>query len=267
MVVVGAVIAKQASQGEQGVAVRIEAVETRDLEATVTASGTIEPTRSVDVASDITGQIIELAVDEGDFVRRGQLLLRIDPTQYQASVQRSEANVATARANALQATVNRDQAKRALDRLVAMWDRDTLLVSPAELETSQTNYDVAAANAVAVGVEIARAIPASSRTFPAGSGRIGRARPSWSSMRRRGPTPRRVATRPGDRSPVRARLLRVGRAVRRAPEPRPDRGAARRRARYDRATRLHTNPRESAAPVWLGTVRVSRRLSSPIGSL
>ena len=59
--------------------VRIEAVEKRDLVASVTASGQIQPHSKVDVASDITGRITRLAVKEGDMVTKGQFLLEIDP--------------------------------------------------------------------------------------------------------------------------------------------------------------------------------------------
>ena len=149
VIVVGGVIASQASGGDRGTAVRLDEVESRDLVAIVTASGKIEPQRSVDIASDITGRIIDLPVDEGDIVTRGQLLLRIDPTQFEAAAQRAEALLSAAKASELQATVNRDQAKRQLDRLLALRSTDPNMVTEAELETAQTNYDVGVAIAEA----------------------------------------------------------------------------------------------------------------------
>ena len=145
VILVAGIIGSQASKGDRGVEVRIEDVGSRNLVATVTASGRIEPTRSVDIASDITGRIIDLPVEEGDFVRRGQLLVRIDPTQFEATVQRSEAMLSSAMASELQALANRDQAKRQLDRSLTMRSTDPNLVTEVELETAQTNYDVAAA--------------------------------------------------------------------------------------------------------------------------
>ncbi len=140
VVVVGTIIASQGG-GDAGFSVRIDAVEHRDLVASVTANGKIEPERSVDIASDITGRIVYLPVDEGDMVRRGQLLLRIDQTQFQAQVARAEASLASAHASSIQARANRDQAKRALDRAVALGDNVTV----EELETAQTNFSVAEA--------------------------------------------------------------------------------------------------------------------------
>lgn len=157
VVVIGAIIASQAGGGESGVEVRIDEVSSRHLTATVTASGAIEPQRAVDVASDISGRIIDLPVEEGDWVRRGQLLLRIDPTQFEANAQRAEAALASARANALQAVANRDQARRALDRQTQLREADVNLVSDEQLETAQTNYDVAAAIAEAQSQQVAQA--------------------------------------------------------------------------------------------------------------
>ena len=156
VVVVGGVVASQARGGDRGTAVRIEEVESHDLVAIVTASGSIEPQLSVDIASDITGRIIYLPVDEGDFVKRGQLLLTIDPTQFEAAMQRAEALLSAAKASELQAIVNRDQAKRQLDRSLALRATDSNMVTEVELEIAQTNYDVAAAIAEAQSHQVAQ---------------------------------------------------------------------------------------------------------------
>lgn len=154
-VVIAGLIAGQAGSGNSGVSVRVEEVARRDLVATVVASGKIEPKRSVDIASDITGRIIAIPVEEGEWVHRGQLLLRIDPTQFEAAVQRAQAGLSSARASELQAVANRDQAKRNLDRAIEL--RRTDSNTEAELETAQSNYDVAAAVAVAQSHQVAQA--------------------------------------------------------------------------------------------------------------
>lgn len=156
VVVVGGVVASQARGGDRGIAVRIEEVESHDLVAIVTASGSIEPQLSVDIASDITGRIIYLPVDEGDFVKRGQLLLTIDPTQFEAAMQRAEALLSAAKASELQAIVNRNQARRQLDRSLALRATDSNMVTEVELEIAQTNYDVAAAIAEAQSHQVAQ---------------------------------------------------------------------------------------------------------------
>ena len=64
-----------AKRGNKGTEVRVEAVEKRDLVASVTASGEVQPQTKVDVAADISGRIVRLAVKEGQMVSRGQFLL------------------------------------------------------------------------------------------------------------------------------------------------------------------------------------------------
>jgi HlyD family secretion protein len=145
VVLVVALIGLNASRSESATSVRIESVERRSLVATVTASGQIQPTRQIDISADITGRIIQLPVDEGDWVEEGDLLVRIDPSQYEAGAARSRAALSSARASALQAEANRNQSLRALDRAMELRGRDSTLVSPEQLEQAQTNYDVAEA--------------------------------------------------------------------------------------------------------------------------
>ena len=84
-----------AKRGNKAVEVRMEAVQKRDLVASVTASGQVRPQTKVDVASDVSGKIIKLSVKEGQMVKAGQFLLQIDPSQPQAAVERAEAAVAS----------------------------------------------------------------------------------------------------------------------------------------------------------------------------
>src|SRR5215218_3996253 len=78
-----------------GTEVRLEQVSRRDLVSAVTASGKIEAKTSVDISADITGRIVDIAVREGDPVKRGQFLLQIDPAQYQAAVARAQGMVSS----------------------------------------------------------------------------------------------------------------------------------------------------------------------------
>lgn len=130
-------IAAQRSGGD-GASVRIEAVATRDLVATVTASGWIRPHRRVEVQADIMGRIIELNVKEGDIVQRGQILLRIDPTQFEAAVSRAQAAVSEALAREAQTKANVLQAERAYERFAQLAKSDENLVSQQQIEEAQT---------------------------------------------------------------------------------------------------------------------------------
>jgi HlyD family secretion protein len=128
--------------GEKAVTVRAEDVERRDLVAKVRASGHIEPRRSVDISADISGRIVQLPVEEGQNVREGDLLLIIDPTQYEAALQRAEASLAEARAREVQARTDYTQARRDADRLSQLKERTENLVTDQEVERAVTLADV-----------------------------------------------------------------------------------------------------------------------------
>lgn len=157
VVLVGIVLASASAKRDKGIEVRLEEVGRRDLIAAVTASGKIRPKRKVDVSADITGRITRLAVREGDLVTQGQFLLQIDPTIYQANLQRARAGVSSAEASAVQAAANRDQAKRALDRTQELRAQNPNLISAEQLEQAQTAYDVAEALATAARHQVDQA--------------------------------------------------------------------------------------------------------------
>src|SRR5579859_578547 len=131
------VVVSVSAKREKGVEVRFETVGRRDLVAAVTASGKIQPKKKVDISADITGRITRIAVREGDLVQKGQFLLQIDPTVYEANLQRATATISSAEAQAVQAKATRDQSQRALQR------------TKEQLEQAQTAFDIAEANLTA----------------------------------------------------------------------------------------------------------------------
>jgi len=141
--VVGLTAAKKA---KKVVEVRMEKVAVRDLVAVVTASGKIKAQTQVDVSSDIQGRITRIGVKEGDLVKKGEFLIQIDPSQYDALVSRQKALLAGSEGELIRAKANRDQAKRLLDRSLELQKSGTDLVSKEQVETAQTNYEVAIAN-------------------------------------------------------------------------------------------------------------------------
>lgn len=155
IVAIGAMSMKGDRRG--GVAVRAETVTARDLVATVTANGWIRPRRAVDIQADLMGRITELWVREGDSVKVGQVLLQIDPTEYEAAVARARAGVAEASARQAQSRANLLQAERALERTRAIAARDSTLVSPQTLEDAITQVEVQRALVEAAGHGVAQA--------------------------------------------------------------------------------------------------------------
>jgi HlyD family secretion protein len=150
-------IAALRSRGDKGVEVRLEEATARSLVATVTASGKIQPMTKVDVSSDITGRIIELLVREGDLVKKGDLLLRIEPSTFEAAVARAEAGLASARASAVQAEANGTQAERAAQRARELRAQNPNLLSDEQLEQAETSFRVAEAVAVSADRQVDQA--------------------------------------------------------------------------------------------------------------
>jgi HlyD family secretion protein len=144
---------------KKAVEVKIEQVARRDLVASVTASGQVSPRTKVDVAADISGRIVRLAVKEGDMVTKGQFLLQIDPEQYAAAVQRAEAALMSAKAQASQAQANLIQAQRSYERSANIKKQNANLISDVELDQLKTTNDVnkALAEASQHGVDQAAA--------------------------------------------------------------------------------------------------------------
>jgi len=159
VLLVGLIVMSASAKRERGVEVRFEKVGRRDLVAAVTASGKIQPKSKVDVSPDITGRITRIVVHEGDLVVKGQFLLQIEPTIYQAGLQRAEANHASAQASLVQSIASRDQASRALDRTKQLKQQDPNLVSNEQMEQAQTAFNVAeaVANSAQHQVDQARA--------------------------------------------------------------------------------------------------------------
>ena len=143
----------------RGPEVRLEEVGRRNLVALVTASGSVRPRRTVDISSDVSARVARLLVREGDDVRAGQVLLRLDPTQFQAALARARAGFSQAQAQASLQEASLLRAERDHERLESLSSRDSVLVSPQQLQDAATNVEVARASLDAAlhGIEQARA--------------------------------------------------------------------------------------------------------------
>jgi HlyD family secretion protein len=110
--------------------VTVEAIKVRDLEAIVSASGKIQPKRLVNISAETPGRVVELAVNEGDIVKRGQFLLQIDPKSLRtrvdggtASLDAAAASLEQTRQSVQTARVQVDQATRNLARQRDLWSQ------------------------------------------------------------------------------------------------------------------------------------------------
>ena len=104
---------------KQGVGVEFGEAERRTIEERVTASGRIFPVTEVSISSDVSGEVVELPIAEGDSVRAGQLLARIDPDAIQSRVAQGRAAVDGAQATAAQSRAAIEQARAQVAQLEA----------------------------------------------------------------------------------------------------------------------------------------------------
>jgi HlyD family secretion protein len=100
---VGAILLYRSRKADDGAPpLRTATVERRDIIVAVTAVGTLEPLTTVDVKANVAGEIVRLAVDRGDYVRQGDLIASIDPTETQSAYDQSRADVSAALARVQQ---------------------------------------------------------------------------------------------------------------------------------------------------------------------
>jgi HlyD family secretion protein len=114
----------------------------------VSASGKVQPEVEVKISADVSGEIIELKVKEGDSVRTGDLLFRIRPDNYQSMLDRARASVNTAKANYSQTRASLAQSNARLIRTKLDHDRnkklyDQKVISESDWENSKANFEVA----------------------------------------------------------------------------------------------------------------------------
>jgi HlyD family secretion protein len=122
-------------------------VEKVDLLSKVTANGKIQARRKVDLSALVMGQIVNLAVQEGDKVRKGQLLLQIDKAQLAAAAAGSEASLAAMRNDLAAARETAQQARRDFER--AKQNYNAKILSEAEYQKARSALDTAQANLAA----------------------------------------------------------------------------------------------------------------------
>ncbi|HVS33334.1 MAG TPA: efflux RND transporter periplasmic adaptor subunit [Thermoanaerobaculia bacterium] len=147
LVVITTVSIAAANRNKEGVAVTLAKVEQMDIVSKVSANGRIDAQRKVDVSANVMGQIINLAVREGDVVKKGDFLLQIDQKQLAATAQGAAASLQALFSERDAARANAAEAQRNVER--AQKNYNDRIIPLAELERVRSVYDAARANLVA----------------------------------------------------------------------------------------------------------------------
>lgn len=123
------------------ITVQTEKVSHRTITQVVNASGKIQPETMVKINAEVSGEITSLPVKEGDKVKRGELLVRIKPDQYQAQVDRAEAGLQSAKANLNLQKSNLEKAESEFKRAQELYEKK--LLSDQEFISLKTSFNAA----------------------------------------------------------------------------------------------------------------------------
>jgi len=145
VLIILAVIGKKAGWFGKALTVKVavEVAEKRTVTETISANGKIQPELEVKISPDVSGEIVELTIKEGDHVEKGQLLLRIKPDIYVSQKDRSLAAISSAKARLAQSEAQFTQADLSFKRSKQLFDEQT--ISKSEFEQAQASYTVAKA--------------------------------------------------------------------------------------------------------------------------
>ena len=149
------VILNLSSQREKSVKVTMEKVKRTDLTSTISASGEIKPKKSVNISALILGRIVKIGVKEGDEVKAGDFLLKLDSTQFEANAERDRAFIQSSQAELNKAETTLEKSKGFYERQKNLFDNG--LISKEQLEQAKMQLDLADASNRSVKFQIQQA--------------------------------------------------------------------------------------------------------------
>ncbi|KGO89844.1 efflux RND transporter periplasmic adaptor subunit [Flavobacterium suncheonense] len=146
LIVVLVVLAKTGVLGkkDEGKEVETAKIDAITIVETVSATGKIQPEVEVKISSEVSGEIIDLPVKEGQTVKKGDLLVRINPDIYVSGVNRTVASLSTTKAGLSQAEAQLKEAKANYDRNKRLFEKG--VISKSEWDKVVSAYEVAQAN-------------------------------------------------------------------------------------------------------------------------
>lgn len=155
VIVIGALVTINLLKKEKGKEVSAEKITTGVVQQKVTGSGQIKPAVEVKISAQVAGKIVKLQIKEGDQVQKGMLLVALDPSQYQAAVERAESSLLAAKANEKKALSDLKRGNELFQQK---------LISEAELESLQAGYESAESSRLQTEASLREAEDALSKT-------------------------------------------------------------------------------------------------------
>ena len=155
VIIIAAAAAASSRKREKPITVTTDKAFRKTITQLVTATGKIQPEVETKIAPEVSGEIIEIPVREGQSVKRGDLLLRIRPDSYKAQVDSQMAAINSARSATVRNRAELAKAEVDYKRVKSLFDKG--LISESERNTAQTTYDSAKAALESALFEIQRA--------------------------------------------------------------------------------------------------------------
>src|SRR5246500_335242 len=146
LIIVGIIVGVNALSGSDGIMVSTEFPAMRNITEIVSANGKIQPETEVKISSDVSGEIVELYVKEGDRVKKGTLLCRIKPDIYESALERASATVNSTKSGMQNSMALLEQAKANLINTEANYNRNKKLfdqgvISQQDFDASKAQYE------------------------------------------------------------------------------------------------------------------------------
>jgi HlyD family secretion protein len=159
VLVIGTVVTVQVLNGNKPTEIYTEKAAIRNIIEVVSATGKIQPETELKISSDVSGEITEMMVKEGDQVKKGALLCRIRPDIYVSAFERVSASVNTTKANLKTAVAQLQQAKASLINSESLYNRNKKLleqnaISQQEFDAVKAQYEGAKANVIALEASV-----------------------------------------------------------------------------------------------------------------
>ncbi len=128
---------------DNGIEVEIAQINTSTIIETVSATGKIQPEIEVKIASMVSGEIIALPIKEGQVVKKGDLLVKINPDLYTSSLNRTKAGLSGSKAGLTQADAQFNEAKSSFERNKTLFQKG--IISKSDWDKATATYEVAKA--------------------------------------------------------------------------------------------------------------------------
>lgn len=134
VVITAVVVFNLSNKKEESTEVQTEKVKRGDVIKTVSASGKIQPVTDVKISSNVSAKIMRLYVKEGDKVKKGQILVSLDRTNYEAAVNQAKAEVLRTQSQVMNAKANLEKAQQDHNRVKGLFEKK--LAAEAEMQTA-----------------------------------------------------------------------------------------------------------------------------------